>query len=189
MTVFARSGERCPPIRSPGWVRIPQLGTNETTGPCRMKASLVWICSRLASSQNSTKTAPSSRQAKGLLPCREAGAGRGTACARGGYLACFIGLVLLLCGNGCPQYGLVRVALSRPIRDNRNMLAIGGGVTSPLTVYQSFGSTAVLALAHAPVGSSRRHPVMAQRPAGRVSTLYLVGGLFSRHSGFLSESG
>src|SRR5260370_13330355 len=67
MVAFARSVVRCPCTRSTGCRRMPQLGTKVTTGPLRMKASLVWICKRLASTQNTSRARPTSNTGSGLL--------------------------------------------------------------------------------------------------------------------------
>src|SRR5437763_9291368 len=46
---------------------MPQLGARVTAGPLRMKASLVWICSVLASIQKSRSAHPTSSTGTGLL--------------------------------------------------------------------------------------------------------------------------
>ena len=45
---------------------MPQSGTNVTIGPLRIKASLVWICSGLASTQKAIKARPTMSSGMGL---------------------------------------------------------------------------------------------------------------------------
>src|SRR5713226_5805013 len=71
MVALARSVVRCPCTRSTGCLRMPQLGTNVTTGPLSRKASLVWICKRLASTQKTSRASPTSSTGSGLLVRRE----------------------------------------------------------------------------------------------------------------------
>src|SRR6266571_4252560 len=67
IAALAMSVVRRPCTRSSGCRRMPQLGARVTAGPRRMKASLVWICSVLASIQKSRSAHPTSSTGTGLL--------------------------------------------------------------------------------------------------------------------------
>src|SRR5215472_11911405 len=67
IVAFAISGVRCPWTRSTGCLKMPQSGLKVTAGPFRMKASEVWICSRLARSQKTMSARPNTSTGNGLF--------------------------------------------------------------------------------------------------------------------------
>src|SRR2546421_12458487 len=65
---LASTIERWPATRSTGCIKMVQLGTSATAGPFSMKASDVWIWSRVARTQKVRKSTPNRMRGNGL-PC------------------------------------------------------------------------------------------------------------------------
>src|SRR5712692_881043 len=179
MVALAMSVVRYPCTRSTGCLRMPQLGTKVTTGPFKRKASLVWICRRLASTQKTSRARPTSSTGSGLFVRRELAIRLGSALR---MLFAMVGVSFLALVPAVPHRGSAGFALTPTILGDGVMEAVELGVAHPLAVDQPLGGAAAFALAGAPIGGGGGHPVMAGVAARVVRRSVFV---LLRHGGSL----